>query len=80
MDLIIHILGLRSLLNESHYSLEFLFASGLESRRVMKYEPWVGLEGEFVTYVVEPPLQVSKSVIWSEVSAEITEPSPSRSV
>ena len=46
MDLIINILSLQALLNESHHSLEFLLAPRLESRRVMEDELRVALEGE----------------------------------
>jgi len=46
MDLIINFLGLRSLLNESHHSLEFLITPSLESRRIMEDETWVALESE----------------------------------
>ena len=46
MDLIINLLGLGALLNESHHSLKFLVAPSFESRRVMEDEPWAVLEGE----------------------------------
>jgi len=46
MDLVINFLGLQALLNESHHSLKLLLSSSLESRRLMKDESWVALEGE----------------------------------
>jgi hypothetical protein len=46
MDLIINILSLRALSNESHHSLEFFLAPRLESRRVMEDKPWAALEDE----------------------------------
>ena len=46
MDLIINILGLRALLNESRHSLQFFLPPSLESRRVMEDKPWVALKGE----------------------------------
>ena len=46
MDLVINFLGLRALFNESHHSFEFLLSPSFESRRVVKDEPWVALEGE----------------------------------
>ena len=57
MDLVINFLGLRALLNKSHHSLKFLLAPSLESRRVMKDEPWVALEAEWTTNIVDPPLE-----------------------
>jgi len=46
MDLIVNFLGLRSLLNESHHSLEFLFTASLESRRIVEDITRVALESE----------------------------------
>jgi len=57
MDLIVNFLGLRSLLNESHHSLEFLFAASLESRRIVEDITWAALESERTTNIVNPPLQ-----------------------
>ena len=57
MDLIINFPGFRALLNESHHSVQFLLAPGLESRRVMEDEPWVALEGEFMANIVAAPLR-----------------------
>ena len=80
MDLIINFLGLWALVNESHHRLEFLHTPRLESRRVMEDEPWVALEGECTTNVMDPRLQC-----WSQLSSlrwvqKITEPAPLRSV
>ena len=46
VNLIINFLGFRALLNESHYSVQFLIAPSFKSRRVVEDEPWVALEGE----------------------------------
>ena len=56
MDLIINLLRLRLLLNEIHHGLEFLFTSRLESSRIMKDKPWIALEDECTTNIVDPAL------------------------
>ena len=66
MDLIPYFLGLRLVLNERHHGLEFVRAPSLESRRIVEDEPWVALEGKFITNVVDPSL-------WHQISFMITE-------
>jgi len=46
VDLIVNFIGLRSLLNETHHSLELLFAASLESRRIVEDITWAALESE----------------------------------
>jgi len=57
MNLIINFLGFRSLLNESHDSLELLLTSSLESRRIMEDETRVAFESERTINIVDSPLQ-----------------------
>jgi len=57
MDLIINLLRLRLLLNEIHHGLKFLLAPRLETRRIMEDKPWIALEGECTTHIVDPPLR-----------------------
>ena len=56
MNLIINLLRLRLLLNEIHHSLKFLLTPRLESRRIVEDKPWIALEGECMTNIVDPPL------------------------
>ena len=57
MNLVINLLRLRLLLNEIHHSLKFLFASRLESRRIMEDKSWIALKGECTMHIVDPPLR-----------------------
>ena len=66
MDLIPYFLGLRLVLNERYHSLKFVRAPSLESRRIVEDEPWVAIEGEFITNVVD-------SSLWHQISFMITE-------
>ena len=66
MDLIPYFPGLRLVLNERQHGLEFVRAPSLEPRRIVEDEPWVALEGKFITNVVNPSL-------WHQISFMITE-------
>ncbi len=63
MDLILDFLRLGLLLDEREYILEFLFAASLESRRVMKDEPWIVLEGELIANIMDSSLWHQMSVM-----------------
>ena len=56
MDLVINLLRLRPLLNEIHHDLEFLLTPRLKSSRIMEDKPWIALEDECTTNVVDPAL------------------------
>ena len=66
MDMIPYIPGLCLVLNERHHGLKFIRAPTLESRRIVEDEPWVALEGKFITNVVD-------SSLWHQISFMITE-------
>jgi hypothetical protein len=57
MDLVLYFSRFRSLLYESEYILKFLLASCLKTRRVMKDEVWVALEGKLIMDIVDPSLR-----------------------
>ena len=67
MDLIPYFSGLRLVFNERHHVLEFLLAPRLESRRIMEDEPWVAVEGELITNIMDPSLWHQMSVVIREI-------------
>ena len=57
MNLVLYFSRFRPLLYESEYILEFLLASCLKTRRVMKDEVRVTLEGKLIVDIMDPSLR-----------------------
>jgi len=77
MDLVLYFFRFRLLLYKRQYILEFLFASCLETGRVVEDELRVALEGKLIMDVMDPSL-ASKSTTPLEKYARIAELPPLR--
>lgn len=67
MDLIPYFPGLRLVFNERHHIHEFLLTPSLKSRRIVEDEPWIALEGELITNIMDPSLWHQISVVIREI-------------
>jgi hypothetical protein len=61
MDLVLYVSRFRLLLDECEHVMKFLFASCLETGRVVEDEMWIALEGKFIMDIMDASLRHQSS-------------------